>query len=337
MIYIETGSCSPAVNLAYEDYFLKGRDLQEDLFMLWRNEPTIVVGRFQNTLEEINSSFAEMHHIRVIRRITGGGAVYHDLGNLCFSFILHDIQPNIIDKSKYVRPLVDALAQLGVNAEVNRRNDLVVAGKKFSGNAMALHKDRLLFHGTLLFDTDLEMLVDVLKSSEVKIQSKGVKSIRSTVTNIKEYLREEMDVIQFKERLKELLSADALTTAYIPCQEDLDAIHELVRTKYETWSWNFGNDPGSKIHRSCQLLDGVLEIYLELEKGYIKTCQIISDFKTSIKLGEIEKLLTNVRYTSTDIQRALTDLDLEKKLGLISKDELVQWIGMKEGFLTKGG
>jgi lipoate-protein ligase A len=171
------------------------------------------------------------------------------------------------------------------------------------------------------------MLEDVLKSSEVKIQSKGVKSIRSRVTNIKEYLREEMDVIQFKEGLKELLSTDALTTAYIPCQEDLDAIQELVRTKYETWSWNFGKNPGSKIHRSWQLPDGVLEIYLELEKGYIKTCQIISDFKTPIKLGEIEKLLTNVRYTSTDIQRALTDLDLEKKLGLISKDELVQWIG----------
>jgi lipoate-protein ligase A len=327
MIYIETGSCSPAINLAYEDYFLKGRDLKKDLFMLWRNEPTIVVGRFQNTLEEINSSFAETHHIRVIRRITGGGAVYHDLGNLCFSFILHDIQPNIIDKSKYARPLVDALAQLGVNAEMTRRNDLVVDGKKISGNAMALHKDRLLFHGTLLFDTDLEMLEEVLKSSEVKIQSKAVQSVRSRVTNIKDYLRQEMDVIQFKERMKELLSTDTLTTAYIPCQEDFEAIQELVRTKYETWSWNFGKDPGSKIHRSCQLLDGVLEIYLELDKGYIKTCQIISDFKTPIRLGEIENLLKNVRYTSTDIREALTDLDLEKKPGLISKDDLVQWIG----------
>jgi lipoate-protein ligase A len=327
MIYIETESCTPAINLAYEDYFLKGKDLEEDLFMLWRNEPSIVVGRFQNTLEEINSSFAEAHHIQVIRRITGGGAVYHDLGNLCFSFILHDIQPKIIDKSKYARPLVDALAELGVNAEVTYRNDLMVAGKKFSGNAMALHKNRLLFHGTLLFDTDLEILGEVLKGSEAKILSKAVKSVRNRVTNLKEYLREEMDVIQFKESMKELLFADTPTVAYIPCQEDLDAIQKLVKTKYETWKWNFGNNPSSKIHQSHPLQDGVFEIYLELEKGYIKSCQLIgSNFKTSIKLGEIEKLLTNVRYTSADIQSALTDLDLEKELGLISKDDLLQWI-----------
>jgi lipoate-protein ligase A len=132
MKYIETGSCSPAVNLAYEEYFLKGKDLEEDLFMLWRNEPAIVVGRFQNTLVEINSSFAEAHQIQVIRRISGGGTVYHDLGNLCFSFILHDVKPEIIDKSKYVRPLVDALSRLAIQTEVTGRNDLTIGGKKIS-------------------------------------------------------------------------------------------------------------------------------------------------------------------------------------------------------------
>jgi lipoate---protein ligase len=326
VIYIETGSCSPAVNLTYEEYFLKGKDLEEDLLMLWRNEPTIVVGRFQNTLEEINASFAEAHHIRVIRRISGGGAVYHDLGNVCFSFILHDIQPKVIDKSKYIRPVVDALAQLGVHAELTHRNDLTVAGKKFSGNAMALHKNRLLFHGTLLFDTDLEMLEQALKTSGVKILSKGVQSARTGVTNLKEYLFEEMSVIQFKERLKELLSAHAFPVTYIPCKEDLDAIQELVKTKYETWSWNFGNNPSSTVHRSCPLPEGVLEIYLKLEKGCIQLCQITGDFATPIGFGEVEKSLTNVRYTYADIRNALTDLNLENKLGSISKDDLVHWI-----------
>jgi lipoate-protein ligase A len=326
VIYIETGSYSPAVNLSYEEYFLKGKDLEEDLLMLWRNEPTIVVGRFQNTLVEINASFAEAYHIQVIRRISGGGAVYHDLGNVCFSFILHDIQPKVIDKSKYIRPIVDALAQLGVHAELTQRNDLTVAGKKFSGNAMALHKNRLLFHGTLLFDTDLEMLEQALKTSEVKILSKGVQSARTKVTNLKEYLFEEMSVIQFKERLKELLSAYAFPVTYIPCKDDLEAIQELVKTKYETWSWNFGKNPSSTVHRSCLLPEGVLEIYLKLEKGSIQLCQITDDFATPIGFGEVEKSLTNVRYTYADIRNALTDLNLENKLGSIYMDDLVHWI-----------
>ncbi len=294
--------------------------------MLWRNESAIVVGRFQNTLEEINSSFAEAHQIQVIRRISGGGAVYHDLGNLCFSFILHDIKPDIIDKSKYVRPLVDALAQLGIQTEVTRRNDLTLAGKKISGNAMALHKNRLLFHGTLLFDTDLEMLDEVLKSSAVKIESKGVKSVRSRVTNLKEYFPAEMDILQFKQSMKQLLFADTSTTTYAPSQEDLVAIQELVKTKYETWKWNFGNNPNSRIERSCQFPDGVLEIQLEVEKGYIKTCRIKSDFKIPVGTGEIEERLENIRYMSTDIQSALSGLDIEKNLGLISNVNFAQWI-----------
>ena len=326
MKYIETGSCSPAINLAYEDYFLKGKDLEEDLLMLWRNEPAIVVGRFQNTLEEINSSFAEAHQIQVIRRISGGGAVYHDWGNLCFSFILQNIRPEIIDKSKYVRPLIDALNQLGIQAEMTRRNDLVIAGKKFSGNAMALRKNRLLFHGTLLFDTDLEILDQVLRGPAVEIESKGVKSVRSRVTNLKEYFPAEMDILQFKQSMKGLLLADSPAATYTPSLEDLDAIQELVKTKYETWQWNYGKNPNSRIERSCQFPDGSLQIHLEVEKGYIKTCRITSDSKIPVSPGEIEKRLENVRYLSTDLQDALSGLDLEKKLGFISNDAFVQWM-----------
>ena len=304
--------------------------------MLWRSEPTIVVGRFQNTLEEVNAGFAEAHHIQVIRRISGGGAVYHDLGNVCFSFILHDTQPNVIDKSKYTRPVVDALAQLGVHAELTHRNDLAVGGKKFSGNAMALRKNRLLFHGTLLFDTDLEMLERALKTSEVKILSKGVQSARSGVTNLKEYLFEEMTVIQFKERLKELLFAGASPVMYIPCKDDLDAIQELVKIKYETWSWNFGNNPRSTIYRFRPLPEGILEIHLELEKGCIQLCYLTGNFATPIRFGEVEKSLKNIRYTYAEIRNALIGLDLENKLGSISKDDLVQWIAAYETFLPKG-
>lgn len=326
MKYIETDSCKPAINLAYEDYFLKSKDLEEDIFMLWRNEPSIMVGRFQNTMEEVNTSFAEAHQIQVVRRISGGGAVYHDLGNLCFSFILHDVAPEVVDKSKYIRPLVGALAQLGIFAEVTKRNDLIVAGKKFSGTAMSLHKKRLLFHGTLLFDTDLEMLNEVLKNSEAKIVSKGVKSVRSTVTNLKDHLPIEMDILQFKENIKQLLFGDAPVLEYVPSQEDHKAIQELVKTKYEAWKWNFGGNPNSLIQRSCQFPEGNLEISLELEKGHIKACHIKSDFGMPLGTEEIKKRLENIRYISTDVENALSGFDPESNLGSISKDDLVQLI-----------
>jgi lipoate-protein ligase A len=325
MKYIETNSCAPAINLAYEDYFLNGKYLEDDLFMLWRNDLAIVVGKFQNTLEEINSSFAEAHKIQVIRRISGGGTVYHDLGNLCFSFILRETKPEIADKTKYMRPLIGALSQMGIQAEVTR-NGLSVGGKKISGNAMALHKNRLLFHGTLLFDTNLEMLAAVLKNSADGITSKGVKSVRSSVTNLKEHLAPEVDILQFKQDMKNLLFADAPVEVYTPSQQDFDAIHELVKTKYETWKWNYGSNPNARIERSRQFSGGVLEIRLDLEKGLIKTCRIKSDLEILVGISEIEKKLENVRYTFADVRNVLSGFDLEKNLGAISKDDLARWI-----------
>jgi lipoate-protein ligase A len=326
MLFIETGTCKPARNLAYEDYFLNGKNLKEDIFMLWRNEPAIVVGRFQNTLEEINTSFVEKHQIQVLRRISGGGAVYHDPGNLCFSFILHDIAPEIVDKSKYIRPLVDALAILGVRAEVTRRNDLTVDGKKFSGNAMALHKNRLLFHGTLLFDSDLEILHEALKSSSVIVDSKAVRSMRSQVTNLKGYLPQSMDIILFKQRLEQLLFTDNNSSYFKPDKEDLDAINELVKKKYETWEWNFGHNPKSTFRRSWNSPEGTLEITIQLDKGYIKSCQLKSDFETPTGHDEIENLLKNIRYTSADIRMALNRSDIPDQLGSISRDNLIKMI-----------
>jgi len=327
MKYIETGSCTPAINLAFEDYFLKGTDLEEDIFMLWRNEPTIVVGRFQNTLEEVNSSFAKAHQIQIVRRISGGGAVYHDLGNLCFSFILHDIKPEVVDKSKYILPLRDALSHLGVEAEVTRRNDLTIEGKKFSGNAMALFRDRLLFHGTLLFDTDLSILDEVLKSSASYITSMGVKSVRSSVTNLKDYLPVKMDILQFKQSMKQFLFNDAPhAVIYAPTQQDLDAINDLVKTKYETWKWNFGRNPNSIIERSYQFPEGILEIHLEVEKGNIKTCQLKCGSDLSLETGQIEKQLENVRYTLENVCNALSDIDLYNNQQTISMCDLAKCI-----------
>ena len=326
MLYIETNSLAPSINLACEEYFLKGRDLAEDLFMLWRDAPVVVVGRFQNTVEEINSRFARDHHIPVVRRISGGGAVYHDLGNLCFSFILHDIQPKIFDKSRYIRPLADALARLGIRVKVTARNDLMLEDKKFSGNAMALHKDRLLFHGTLLFETDLDVLEAVLSGPESGVVSKAVKSIRGSITNLKRHLYEMVDIEQFKTRLKDLLCADIPTVEYRPSREEWNAVQNLARSKYETWDWNFGNNPGSKIHLSRPLMDGLLEMDLRLDRGCIQDCRIQSSSSMLPEAGELAKRLVGVRYTFEDVLNVCMGSGIHRTAGWFSAEDFAQWI-----------
>lgn len=191
---------------------------------------------------------------------------------------------------------------------------------------MALSKNRLLFHGTLLFDTDLETLEQVLTSSAAKIESKGVKSVRSSVINLKEYFSPDIDILQFKENIKQILFANTPGETYIPSQEDLDAIQELVKTKYETWEWTFGRNPDSRMERSCQFRGGLLKIELELEKGYIKNFRLRSDSELAMIPTEIEERLENVRYLATDIKLALTGIDIEQKLGLVSMDDFVQLI-----------
>ena len=325
MFYIETGSCSPAVNLAYEEYFLKVKPLEEDICMLWRNEPAVIVGKFQNTLEEIDLLFAETNHIDVIRRISGGGAVYHDLGNLCFSFILNGIAPYTLNRPALARPLVNALRQFGLPVDMTQRNDLVVDGKKFSGNAMALHKNRLLYHGTLLFDTDLERLTRVLRSAPAAVESKAVKSVRTNVTNLKPYIRPEIDILQFKQALKEYLLAGNASKPYDPTAEDCSAIQDLVENKYQTWEWTFGNNPSSKITLSGELPIGYLIITIELEKGRIQHCRLQKE-KQAIGSEAIEQRLINVRYRYEDIRTALEGLEPTDLPGHITPDELARML-----------
>ena len=326
MIYIETLSHSPFVNLAFEEYFLKSKDLGDELFLLWQDEPVVVVGRFQNTLEEINQPFINAHNIPVARRISGGGAVYHDLGNLCFSFILRDITPGTLDASLYIRPVEKALLQLGIPVKVAGRNDLTIDGRKFSGNAMALHKSRLLFHGTLLFDSDLDMLSQVLKAPSDTIESKGIKSVRSKVTNIRPYASSGMDILLFKQALKQFFFEDGPQIEYQLTDEDLTEIQKLVENKYRNWDWIFGRNPASKIRSSYSYAGGKLEIFLELDKGWLTACHIQG---VSLELADIEDIelrLSNIPYTYQDVVTALDGIDLKNNLGSISKEELVRCI-----------
>jgi lipoate-protein ligase A len=326
MIYIETNSTKPYINLAFEEYFLKNHDLGDDIFMLWQNEPTIVVGRFQNTLQEVNQAYTDAHHIHLIRRITGGGAVYHDLGNLCYTFILNGITPDKVDVPLFARPVVNALAKFGIHAEASGRNDLTLDGKKFSGTAMALQKKRLLFHGTLMYDTDLTVLSEALNVAPDKIASKGVKSVRSRVTNIKPYAPTDLTIEQFKEALKQSLFGESAQREYHPTPEDLAAIQELSIKKYQSWEWNFGSNPSAGVVYSKRFTGGKLEIHLNIEKGLITSCNIRGDFLGLCEAEEVEQRLTGIPYREDAILQAMQDVDMKKHFGTITLEEFLTTI-----------
>jgi lipoate---protein ligase len=326
MIYIETHTHSPFVNLAFEEYFLKSKDLGDEVLMLWQDESAVVVGRFQNTLEEINQTFIDENDIQTARRISGGGAVYHDLGNLCFSFILPGVTPGTMDASRYIRPVEKALRQMGIPVKVAGRNDLTIDGKKFSGNAMALHKNRLLFHGTLLFDTDLDRLGQVLKAPSDAIESKGIKSVRSKVTNVRPYVPQGMDVRQFKQVLKELFFENEPQIEYQPTGDDYTDIEKLVDTKYQSWDWIFGRNPACKVRSTCSFAGGKLEIELELDKGWLAACRIQSDALEPADVKEVELRLANIRFTYADVEGALAGVELKAGTRANAKDDLIRCI-----------
>lgn len=324
MKYIDSHSLDPYFNLALEEYILKNFDIDEEIIFLWQNTPTIVVGHNQNTIEEINLSFVNEHKIKVVRRLSGGGAVYQDLGNLNFTFLIHLENPINLDIKEFTLPVVKALNQLGAAAELSGRNDITIEGKKISGNAQRLFQNKLLHHGTLLFDSDLEVITKALQVGFDKIQSKGIKSVRSRVTNIKPYLNnKQMNITEFKESiLKELFQGREIK--HYPLGEyDLEQINKLVEEKYSRWEWNFGYSPPYTIKNSRRFSGGKVELLLDVEKGRIKNCQIFRDFLSLCDISEIEDALKDQQYQSEVIKEILAKFDLKYYFGDISLAELM--------------
>ena len=240
-MYLETHSTDPAYNLAFEETVLRNRQ-DRPYLLLWQNDNTIVVGQNQNTAAEIDPDFVEEHHIHVVRRTTGGGAVYHDMGNLNYSFIT-DVE-NAADMSyqQFTRPVVEALQGLGLQAEASGRNDILVEGRKISGTAQRLLGKRMLFHGTLLFDSDPSMIAGALRADPAKFESKSTQSVRSRVGNIRSFLKKDMDLPAFWQYLKDAFGGEGLETGTLTAEE-LAAVQALKERKYDTWEWNYGKSP----------------------------------------------------------------------------------------------
>ena len=322
MKYIKSDSTNPYYNLAAEEYVLS-RFRDDDYIMLWQNDRTAVIGKHQNAVEEVNTKQAEELGVRIVRRNTGGGAVYHDMGNLNFSFITGWDPEKNMDYETFLKPVVHALAKFGVKAEKQGRNDLVVDGKKVSGNAQCIHAGRILHHGTLLIDSDLSMMPEILNVQTEKIESKGIKSVRSRVANICEFAEEPIDIERLRQALAESFFENAEIDERIFNDAQLAEINKLAHDKYETWEWNFGSFAGYSYKNSKRFPGGKVEVHLDVKNGVIERCKIFGDFLALIGVEELENAVIGCRAERNELRNALKDIELKRFYGL-ELDELLE-------------
>lgn len=321
MFILTLGSTDPFFNLSAEEYFLCEKD--EDFFLLWQNEPCIVIGRNQNAADEINGDYVRTRSLPVVRRMTGGGAVYHDRGNLNFSFIIN----GEADRVELCRPVIDVLRSIGVVAETSGRNDILVAGRKVSGTAMCSHGGRSLFHGTLLISADLEAMSEALKPDETKLIGHGVKSVRSRVANLSEYTKE------VSPNIIGAMLAGYMTERggeiYELGESDIEAIEKLRDSKYSTDEWNCGAERLQKSERS-RLSCGTVYIKKKAACGRIEDIRIFGDFMNTGDVSEIEKRLKGIELRRGAITSALESVQTEKYIPGLTAGELADIIMKSE-------
>jgi lipoate-protein ligase A len=328
MIFIENeGITDPRINLALEEYVLRNFDYNHDYLLFYINEPSIIIGRNQNTLEEINHEYVEENGIHVVRRISGGGAVYHDLGNLNFSFLTNYDRSNLNNFHKFTEPVIKVLNDIGVEAELKGRNDILVNDRKISGNAQFSSVKRMVSHGTLLFDTDMNEVVSALDVKMSKIESKGHKSARSRVANISEFLDKPMDVREFRSQLLEGLYEDREEfETYHLSDEEWQQVHRLKDEKYATWDWNFGSSPKFNIQRNRRFPIGEIDLRIDVEKGYINNVKIYGDFFGRKPIGQLEERLQGIRYERDDIKKVLAPVEVEEYFGEVPKADFMELV-----------
>ncbi len=329
MYFIDNkGITDPRINLAIEEYVLKNMDIEKDDFLLFYiNQPSIIIGKNQNTIEEINTDYVEENDVIVVRRLSGGGAVYHDLGNLNFSFLTKDDGNSFHNYKKFTQPVVDALGKLGVQAELSGRNDILAEGRKVSGNAQFATKGRMFSHGTLMFDTEIDAVVSALKVKKDKIESKGIKSVRSRVANISEFLKEPMTIEAFRmEILKSIFGGEDKIQYYELTEQDWENIRKLSAERYQKWEWNYGKSPRFNIQKQHRFPSGSIDIRLEVHKGMIEEATIFGDFFGVGDVAEVQELLVGIKYERAAISEALSSIDIPKYFGGVTKEEFLQLI-----------
>lgn len=315
MLFVDNKEVTdPRLNLAFEEYLLRYVELEEPLLLFYINEPSVIIGRNQNTIEEIDPDYVAAHKIHVVRRLSGGGAVYHDLGNLNFSFVTNG-KEDLHNFAKFTDPVVEVLRSLGVTAELRGRSDIFVEGRKISGNAQYATSKRMFSHGTLLFDTDLAEMLRSINPRRTRIESKAVHSVRSVVANIRELLPLDMTIGDLKSALLRGIFGDGPVPALELAAEEWRKIEEIAATRYNLWSWNYGRSPQFNVQKSARLPAGKIDARIDVEESRIQAIRLFGDFSGKQDVAGLEAHLVGVPYDRERLTAALEDVDLDCYFG----------------------
>ncbi len=322
MLSIFSPSNYAPFNIALEEHILE--NFKEDCFLLYINDPCIIVGRFQNTLAEINYQWVQEHEVPVVRRMTGGGTVFHDRGNLNFSFLMQKGE-DCGGFAKYTAPILDVLNDLGVPARLEGRNDLTINGLKFSGNAKLVQNAKTLQHGTILFSSHVDSLAASLKVNPIKFQDKAVKSVSSRVTNVADHLPRSISLDDFIALVrKKIHSLYPGVRDYFLSIDDREAVQSLVNSKYDSWNWNFGKSPKYNLANTIRSAGGTIELYLDVSEGVISSLRIFGDFFAYRDMEELESAFSGTLHNRESVRETLLRADYRSYLGDVDLEALVE-------------
>ena len=323
--YLDLTTTDPSYNLAMEQYVFDCLPRDRMYFMLWQNDNSIIVGKYQNTLSEINLEAVERRGIRVVRRLSGGGAVYHDMGNLNFTFITDAASGTALDMKLFCQPVVRTLAALGVHAEVNGRNDITIDGKKFSGNSQYLRQGRVMHHGTIMFNSDLSVVSEALQVDPTKFQTKGVRSVRSRVTNVADHLDRPVSLPEFRRILLENILRENPGQPYPLTPKDLAAVEKLREERYATWDWNYGQSPACTVLRRRRVEGcGLVEAYISVDSGLISAIAFRGDFFSAVEPEELAPRFVGRTPDQAGFSAALEGMDVSRYFAGLQNDQLIE-------------
>jgi len=320
MKLIRNSSTNPAFNLAAEEYLLS--HATESVFMLWRNEKAVIVGKNQNTLAEIDPAYVKEHGIQVVRRLTGGGAVFHDLGNVNYTLIEPNTDGRFNDYAYFTADLIDFLATLGIKAELSGRNDVLIDGRKISGNAQCVKNGKVMHHGCILYAADLSTLALALKANREKLESKGVASVASRVTNISDHLAQKRDVLDFMDAFAQFAIAKYSCGEYEFTEKEVAQIQQLADEKYSVWDWNYGASPDYNFSNAQRFSFGTVEARLFISCGVIQHASVTGDFFGQEDITSLAELLVGLPHNEGAISHALAGLDISRYIAGCGAEEL---------------
>lgn len=323
MKYLRNDRTDAHFNMALDEYCLEEYPWGEPVFYLWQNAPSVIIGLNQNAYAEVNIPYLESHGIKLARRVTGGGAVYHDLQNLNYTIVGRS---NDLDRDfpGYMHLMLDALRSLGVDAQMSGRNDILVDGRKVSGYAKRVYKDRLMIHGTLMYDVNIEELTNALAAPGGKLDSAGIASVRSRVANLRDYLPQFDSLAAMKAALQEILAAG--DTEISLSEEQLNEIQTIADTKFSTWEWNYGRSPSADFCRSRKCSCGTVEVRFCISHGVISSLTFGGDFLGFLPSEELASHLTGCIFSREALTQALKKEPVSRYFDALTADELIDII-----------